>query len=97
MSSIGHVSDMIRRNKENRELRKSFSNRSSTKDQCVLKSKKDIKDISLEEMEDIREKIDSKTIMDEIVPVKSLLIMLLCSFLAAVIIFIIMLAIISYE
>ena len=85
MSSIGHVYDMVRRDKENRELRKKFSNRSSIKDQCVLKSEKEIKDISLEEIEGIREKIDSKNKIDETATLKSLIIMLLgCVIIAAI-------------
>ena len=78
---------MVRRDKENRELRKNFSNRSLTKDQCVLKSNKDIKDISIAEMEDIRKKVKSKNKVDEAIMVKSVIITLLCCMIIVAVIF----------
>ena len=85
MSSVGHVLDMLRRDKENRELRKNFSKRNSIKDQCVLKSEKSINYISLEEMEDIKEKVDSKNRTDEMAMGKEVIMMLLgCAVVVAV-------------
>ena len=77
MSSIGHVLDMVRRDKENRESREKFSHRNSAKDQSVLKSNKNIKDISLNELEDIRGKVNSKNKTDETVIGKNVIIMVL--------------------
>jgi len=91
MSSIGHVLDMVRRDKENRELRKKFGNRNPEANQHVLKSKKDVKDISLSEIENIRSDIEKKNKEDENVMSKNMMIMLLGSVVIVIIIFFILL------
>ena len=77
MSSIGHVLDMVRRDKENRDLRKNFSKRSTSKDQCVLKSDKDIRDVPVDEIVDIRKKMDAKHRNDEYMMGKNMILVLL--------------------
>ena len=93
MSSIGHILDMVRRDKENRELRKKFGNRKPESNQHVLKSRKDAKDISLSKIENIRADIEKKNHDDENAMSKNMIIMLLGSLVMVIISFFILLAI----
>ena len=77
MSSIGHVLDMVRRDKENRALRKNFRKRNSAKGQSVFKSNRETREISLDELEDIRKKVESKHKNDEYAMGKNLILLLL--------------------
>ena len=90
MSSIGHVLDMVRRDKENRELRKKFGNRKHDANQHVLKSRKNVKDISLSEVENIRADIEKKSKEDENVMSKNIMIVLLGSVVVVIISFFIL-------
>ena len=87
MSSIGHVLDMVRRDKENRALRKDLRKRNSAKGQCVLKSNKETIEISLEGLEDIRAKVESKKKNDEYAMGKNLILLLLVGVVIVVITF----------
>ena len=76
MSSLGHVLDMVRRDKENRELRGKFAKKNTIQNQRVLKSKKKVEDISLSKIENIRADVERKNRADDNAMSKSMLIMI---------------------
>ena len=90
MSSIGHVLDMVRRDKENRELRKKFGNKNSIQNQQVLKSRKKVQNISLSEIENIRTNVEKKKKDDDNIMSKSMMIMIVGCVVIVVILFFIM-------
>ena len=83
MGTLGCINDMLRRDKENRELRK--LNRERIKEHhkyLVEKSKNhDLSDITIEKMEEIRKRTEEKENMDSNIVFKAKLIFLLISIL----------------
>ena len=90
MSSAGHVLDMIRRDKENRELRKKIGNMRPAANQHVLKSQKKVKDVSISEIENIRADIEKKNKEDKSVMSKNIMIILFISVVIVIILFFIL-------
>lgn len=65
MSFAGHVFDMIRRNKENHELRKNITTGRSDMSKSILGSYQKINRISVSELDEINKKIKEKKIQDD--------------------------------
>ena len=86
MSFAGHVYDMIRRDKENREMRKrNAENRKDRFSKNVFKGKVDYSRVSLSELEEVTKNTKEKTGKDNEIIGRNMLIFLLVGIITGII------------
>lgn len=65
MSFAGHIHDMIRRDKENRELRKNLRGRMKANQKGIIGSYRNCDHVAPEELDKIRKGLKEKSLWDE--------------------------------
>lgn len=65
MSFAGHIHDMIRRDKENRELRKNLRGRMKANQKGIIGSYRNYGYLAPEELDKIRKGLNEKSLRDE--------------------------------